>query len=110
MIVNPGDVVTVDFPGALGVKRHSAVVVSTQTYHTTRPDVVLCLLTSQTAGATGPTDYILQDWSSAGLHSPSALRAFLVTLPATSVIAIGHLSDRDWHEVQERLRKALAVT
>ena len=61
MIVNPGDVVTVDFPGALGVKRRPAVVVSTQTYHTTRTDVVLCLLTSQTAGATGPTDYILQD-------------------------------------------------
>ncbi|HLE25063.1 MAG TPA: type II toxin-antitoxin system PemK/MazF family toxin [Thermodesulfobacteriota bacterium] len=110
MMVNPGDVVTVDFPGALGVKRRPAVVVSTQTYHTTRPDVVLCLLTSQTAGATGPTDYILQDWSSAGLHSPSALRAFLATLPATSIIVIGHLSDRDWQEVQERLRIALAVT
>jgi mRNA interferase MazF len=50
-MVKPGDVVTVDFPGALGVKRRPAVVISTDTYHTTRPDVILGLLTSQTAGA-----------------------------------------------------------
>ncbi len=109
-MVKPGDVVTVDFPGALGVKRRPAVVVSTQTYHATRPDVVLGLLTSQTAGATEPMDHILQDWSIAGLHSPSAFRAFLATLPATSVVVIGHLSDRDWQEIRARLRVALAVT
>jgi mRNA-degrading endonuclease toxin of MazEF toxin-antitoxin module len=110
-MVKPADVVTVDFPAALGVKRRPAVVVSTQTYHATRPDVVLGLLTSsQTAGATGSTDHILQDWSIAGLHSPSAFRAFLATLPATSVVVIGHLSDRDWQEIRARLRVALAVT
>jgi len=109
-MVKPADVVTVDFPGALGVKRRPAVVVSTQTYHATRPDVVLGLLTSQTAEATGPTDHILQDWSIAGLHNPSAFRAFLATLPATSVVVIGHLSDRDWQEIRARLRIALAVT
>jgi len=108
-MVQPGDVVTVDSPGTLGVKRRPAVVVSTPTYHTTRPDVVLGLLTSQTDGATGPTDYLLQDWSTAGLHSSSAFRAFLATLPAASVVVIGHLSDRDWQEVQARLRIALAV-
>lgn len=109
-MVKPGDVVIVDFPGVSGIKRRPTVVVSTHTYHTTRPDIVLGLLTSQTAGATGPTDYILQDWSAAGLHNPSAFRAFLVTLPASSVVVIGHLSDRDWQEVQARLRIALAVT
>ena len=109
-MIKPGDVVTVDFPGALGVKRRPAVVISTDKYHTTRPDVVLGLLTSQVAGATGPTDYILQDWSAAGLHSVSAFRAFLATLPATNVVVIGHLTDRDWQEVQARLRIALAVT
>jgi mRNA interferase MazF len=98
-MVEPGDVVTVDFPGALGVKRRPAVVISTRTYHTTRPDVVLGLLTSQTAGAAGPTDYILKDWSAAGLHSSSAFRCFLATLPVTNVGVIGHLSDRDWQEV-----------
>lgn len=107
--LKPGDVVTVDFPGALGIKRRPAIVVSTHTYHTTRPDVMLGLLTSQIDGATAPTDYILQDWSTAGLHSSSAFRSFLATLPATSVVVIGHLSDHDWREIQARLRIALAV-
>ena len=107
--MKPGDVVKVDFPGAIGTKRRPPVVVSTDIYHANRPDVVLGLLTTQTAGATGPTDYILQDWSAAGLHNPSAFRVFLATLPATSVVKIGHLSDRAWQEVQARLRTGLAV-
>jgi len=108
-MIKPGDVVKVDFPGTLGIKRRPAVVVSTDVYHTTRPDMILGLLTTQTAGATGPTDYILQDWPTAGLHNPSAFRTFLATLPSTSVIVIGHLSDRDWQEIQARLRTGLAV-
>jgi len=64
-MVKPGDVVTVDFPGAQGLKRRPAVVVSTDPYHTARPDVVLGLLTSRILGATAATDYALQDWSSA---------------------------------------------
>lgn len=109
-MIQPADVVTVDFPGAKGIKRRAAVVVSTHTYHTTRPDVVLGLLTSQTAEPAGPTDYLLQGWSAAGLHSSTAFRAFFATLPVTSIVVIGHLSDRDWQEVQGRLRIALAVT
>ncbi len=108
-MVEPGDVVTVDFPGTLGTKRRPAVVVSTETYHASRPDVILALQTSQTTKAASPTDYILQDWSIAGLRNASALRSFLATVPASSVSVVGHLSSRDWQEVQARLRIALAV-
>ena len=38
---DPGDVVTVDFMGATGVKRRPAVVVSSERYHQHRPDLVL---------------------------------------------------------------------
>jgi len=109
-MVRPGDIVTVDFPGVTGIKRRPAVVVSTNTYHRTRPDAILGLLTSQVAAATGPTDCVLQDWQTAGLHSPSAFRAFLATLPTTSLTTIGHLSEQDWRKVQGCLRVALAVT
>jgi mRNA interferase MazF len=109
-MVKPGAVVTVDFPGATGIKRRPAVVVSTTTYHATRPDVILAVITSQTPSAAAPSDYVLQDWSAAGLHRPSAFRSFLVTLPAAAVASVvGQLSDRDWREVQTRLRVALAV-
>lgn len=108
-MIKPGDVVAVDFPGVLGIKRRPAVVLSTDVYHNNRPDVVLGLLTTQTAGAIGPTDYVLQDWPAAGLHNPSAFRVFLATLPATNIVKIGHLSDRDWNEIQIRLRIGWAV-
>lgn len=109
-MIQPGDVVTADFPGVTGTKRRPAVVVSTDAYHQHRPDAILALVTSQIGSATSPTDYVLQDWSAAGLHKPSAVRCFLFTLPRTDLVTIGRLSDTDWAEVQSRLKIAVAFT
>src|SRR5919106_5649110 len=87
----PGDVVTVDFPGATGVKRRPAVVVSSRIYHANRPDVILGVITTQIAGATTPLDYILQDWSAAGLRLPSAFRSYFATALLSDVREIGRL-------------------
>jgi mRNA interferase MazF len=105
-----GDVVLADFVGATGVKRRPAVVVSSDLYHAHHPDVVLSVLTSQVRGATTPTDYVLKDWTAAGLHAPSAFRAYMGTYAASAIRVIGRLSDRDWREVQTRLKLALAVS
>jgi mRNA interferase MazF len=105
---DPGDVVTVDFLGATGVKRRPAVVVSSQPYHQHRPDLVLGVLTSQLSQATTPLDYILEDWASAGLRQRSAFRAYFGMARPSSVRVIGHLSARDWEGVQTRLRIAFA--
>lgn len=107
-MVTPGDVVTVDFPGATGVKRRPAVVVSTELYHKTRPDVILGILSSQVADASTPSDYLLRDWTSAGLRKPSVFRCFLATLPATSVTIVDHLSSQDWDGVQNCLKAAIS--
>ena len=108
-MLKPGDVVVVDFPGVTGVKRRPAVVVSSDAYHSNRPDVILGLITSQVAGAIGPTDYALGDWAAAGLRLPSLFRSFLVTVPRTAVHQVaGHLSDKDWLAVRATLATALA--
>ncbi|MFB2972832.1 type II toxin-antitoxin system PemK/MazF family toxin [Aerosakkonema sp. BLCC-F183] len=108
MSFNPGDVVTVDFPGVTGIKRRPAVVLSSATYNTTRPDVIVGLITTQT-DALGTTDYILQDWATAGLRVASVFRSFIVTLPpSANLVLIGHLSERDWQEVRACLKVALA--
>ena len=73
---SPGDLVTADFPGVIGIKRRPAVVISTADYHTHRPDVILGIITTQIASATTPTDYVLRDWSIAGLNRPSAFPSF----------------------------------
>jgi len=107
-LFNPGDVVVIDFPGVAGVKRRPTVVVSSPVYHAARPDVVVGLITSQTA-AIGPTDYVLQDWAQAGLRVPSVFRSFFATLPSTThPVLVGQLSDRDWQGVCGCVRIALA--
>jgi mRNA interferase MazF len=98
------------FPGAAHTKRRPAVVVSTALYHQHRPDAVTGLLTTQTARATTPTGYILQDWQAAGLRQPSAFRAYFVTAEASDLTPIGDLSARDWQEVRSRLQPALAFS
>ncbi len=108
MTFNPGDVVTVDFPGVTGIKRRPAVVLSSSTYHGTRPDVIVGLITTQTT-ALGATDYPLQDWAAAGLRVASVFRSFIVTLPpSANLVLIGHLSEHDWKEVRACLKVALA--
>lgn len=106
----PGAVVLVDFPGVQGVKRRPAVVVSSDAYHAQRPDVIVALLTTNLKAATATTDYLLQDWQTAGLNQPSALRVYLAMVEQSVVgPAIGQLSANDWAEAQARLQIALSV-
>ncbi|MEO1095197.1 MAG: type II toxin-antitoxin system PemK/MazF family toxin [Cyanobacteria bacterium J06638_28] len=108
MNFNAGDVVIVDFPGVTGVKRRPAVVLSSATYHSSRPDVIIGLITSQTKGL-GVTDYILQDWQAAGLKVASVFRSFIVTLPRSAkLVVIGQLSEQDWQGVKACIQIALA--
>ena len=102
--------VVVDFPGVKGIKRRPAVVVSSDAYHSARPDVILGLITSQVAGSIGSTDHMLAGWSAAGLRLPSLFRSFRVTVPQTAVYDVaGHLSDRDWLAIRAKPGTALAL-
>lgn len=104
-----GMVVTSEFPGVVQTKRRPSVIVSSNAYHKERPDVILALLTTNTAVAKSSTDYILQDWSAANLKRPSAVRIFLFTLPKNKITKIGELSKRDWLEVQKRLQISIEI-
>jgi len=105
---NPGDLVSVDFPGITGIKRRPGVVLSSVTYHAIRPDIIVGLITSQIRGL-GATDYILQDWAASGLRVISTFRSFIVTLPVSAnIVRIGQLSERDWKAVRNCLKMAFA--
>ncbi|MBV9848478.1 MAG: type II toxin-antitoxin system PemK/MazF family toxin [Armatimonadetes bacterium] len=106
---SPGDVVLVNFPGAVETKRRPGIVVSATLYQTHRPDVIVGLLTTQISRATTSTDYVLQDWTQAGLHQPTAFRSYLITFASDDTRHIGHLSERDWQGVQACLARALAL-
>ena len=107
---DPGTVVLVNYVGVHVTKNRPSIVISRVLHQTTQHDAVVGLLTGNLAQVRGPTDYILQDWAAAGLHKPSAFRVFLSTKPLSDVFSVvGKLTDRDWQEVQARLRLALAV-
>ncbi len=112
MTFQRGDVLLVPFPFSdlSTTKARPAVVVSGSLYHTTEPDLVLAAITSQVAAATGPLDYVLADWQSAGLRFPSALKPVLFTLDPTLVLhEIGSLTPTDLTQVVQRLRRALEL-
>jgi mRNA interferase MazF len=108
VVFNPGDLVSVDFPGVTGMKRRPTVILSSATYHAIRPDIIVGLITSQMKGL-GSTDYVLQDWAESGLRVASVFRSFIVTIPvSTNIIRIGQLSERDWKAVRVCVKVALA--
>src|SRR5258706_10432029 len=106
-----GDVVSINFPGAVETKRRPAVVLSTAQYHVGRPDVIVGLLTSQVAKATASTDHVLTNWRGANLSKPTAFRSYIWTAPRTAIISrIGKLDAADWREVQGCLARAMEIS
>ena len=113
MAFNRGDVVLIPFPytDLSAVKTRPAVVVSSDLYHSVRPDVLLAYVSSQISQAHAALDYVLQDWTAAGLAKPSFVRPKVAAIePALVVYGVGTLSARDLGEVDRRLRQALALT
>jgi mRNA interferase MazF len=112
MAYRRGDVLLVPFPFSdlSTSKVRPAVVVSSDTYHATEPDLLLAALTTKVNTATRPTDYVLADWAQAGLRYSSALKLVLFTLaPERVEFRIGALTVHDLAEVDRRLRLALAL-
>ncbi|MBP9664880.1 MAG: type II toxin-antitoxin system PemK/MazF family toxin [Pyrinomonadaceae bacterium] len=103
-----GDVVIALFEGVQGIKPRPAIVISTDFYHAERPDTLLALVTTRIDKAVAATDVILHDWVEAGLDRPSAVRMFLNTQEQTGVRVVGTLSERDWTEVRDRVRRSIA--
>src|SRR5688500_15876082 len=107
---DPGDVVIVDFPGAVQRKRRPAVIISSGGYHAQRPDIIVGAITSNIARSTATTDHVLIDWQAAGLRVPSAFRVYLLTFDKSEIIRhIGRVSAADWASIQACVRIALAV-
>lgn len=105
MTFSDGDVVLVPFPyrDRLAERARPAVVVSSDLYNQ-QGDVAVAAITSHAPRFV--TDYALQDWTTAGLQFPSTVRMLLATVASTRILLhVGRLTDRDWTEVQARLRR-----
>ena len=112
MAFQRGDVVLVPFPFSdlSATKVRPAVVVSSNSYHASEPDLILAAITSKIAAVTGPFDYVLDDWEVSGLRLPSAFKPVLFTLdPARVVHHIGKVSRKDIAEINQKLQSILGI-
>jgi len=108
-----GDVVLVDFPfvDRFGSKHRPALIVSGGNYHSERHrDVIVAVTSTQVHKYRGSTDYLLNDWQTAGLSQPSVVRSTLLTILSARISRrIGHLSDADLGQVELRLKTSLEL-
>ncbi len=111
-----GDVISVVYhPATTGPQRitkpRPMVIISTDTYHSERPqDVVAALVTSKVAKYKGATDYALRDWRNAGLNTPSAVRCTLATIEHSQMGGkVGTLSASGLRGVETVLKRALGL-
>ncbi len=101
-----GQIVLVRFPftDQRGSKQRPAVVVSSVAYNQARPDIILMAVTSQIRAKTGFGEAAIEDWQTAGLLKPSAIKPIVFTADKTIVRKVlGQLSDKD----QENLKAVI---
>lgn len=108
----PRDVVLVEFPFSdmTGSKLRPAVVVSSPSYPDCENEVIVLMITSQIERAACETDCPLWDWQDAGLKTVSAVRCRPATIRIERVKSrLGRLSEQDWQQVRECLRRAFEL-
>ena len=93
-----GDVVLVPFPftDQSAAKKRPAVVISSQAYHSERPDLIIMAITSQVRPAQTVGEIIVTDWQGAGLLKPSAIKPVIATIERGLIIKVlGQLKIED---------------
>jgi len=106
--VKPGDVVIGILTGAIETKVRPAVVIASETYLREHPDVLVAILTTKIPRRLAQSDYVLEEWQSAGLRTESCFRAYVLTVHVSELTVIGHLSERDWKGVLSCVQSAFA--
>lgn len=104
-----GDVILVQFPftDGSGSKKRTALVVSSDLYNSTTPDVLIASLTSNLTAVSHPGDHVLVDWKAANLLFPSLAQTKIATVEASSIERkLGELSPSDFAAFAAGLRQA----
>jgi mRNA interferase MazF len=107
-----GDVVLVEFPFTSGMasKRRPAVVVSSDTYNQSSPDLIILSVTSHLGAVAHPGDHIVHDWNEAGLLKPSLVQTKVATVERGLIVrSLGKLSSRDQEAVDAGIGLALGL-
>lgn len=105
-----GDIILVPFPftDQSATKKRPAVVISSKRYNEQRPDLIIMAVTSQIKPAAIIGEVIIQDWQTAGLLKPSAIKPVITTIEKPLVIkTMGQLKQNDQKALQESVKGIL---
>jgi mRNA interferase MazF len=106
-----GDVVAVKFVFAdeKGIKRRPALIVSSDSYHGHRQEVIVAAITSN-VGRVLAGDYTVEAWRESGLIYPSVVTGIVRTIKLDMISEkLGELPATEAREVDDRLRESLAL-
>lgn len=112
MAFQRGDIVLIPFPftDLSATKTRPAVVVSSDSYHHHRSELLLAYVSSQMTRANEAIDYVLADWQKEGLPKPSFVRPKIAAIESTLIVhQIGKLTTRDLTEIDRRLIRVMAL-
>ena len=107
---NRGDVILVPFPFSdqTVTKKRPAIVVSSDTYNSISPDIVIMAITGQTRGPFGVGEFLIEDWQGAGLLKPSAVKSAISTIEQSLVLKLlGRFSSEDLSTLEKALKELL---
>ena len=105
-----GDVILVPFPftnGSSGKKR-PAIVISSDSYDRSKPDVILIAVTSQVNTELRFGEALVNNWSAAGLLKPSVIKPVIATVEKNLVIRkLGKLEAPDLEVLESILQQII---
>ena len=104
------DLVIVPFPFSDGItlKKRPAVVISSNQYQQSRPDVILLAITSRIRNPLGYGEAVIQDWQQAGLMKPSIFKPLVFSLEASRILMkLGTLTYGDRERLAEILQQII---
>ena len=107
-----GDVILVPFPftDQSTSKKRPAVVISSEIYNRSKPDLILIAVTSQVSVGLEYGEVLISDWSAAGLLKLSAIKPVITTIEQTLVIkGLGTLQFSDIQALESILQQIINV-
>lgn len=107
----PGDVVLVPFPFGqrAGGRKRPALIISGTGYNQGTGQLIIAQVTGRVSGSSRVGDYLVQDWSAAGLIGPSIVRARVATVESGLVLRkLGSLTTEDFAAALIALQSVIA--
>lgn len=107
-----GDVLfaEIQFSGSIGRKRRPAVVLSVGAFHRAGSKLIVAGLTGTVSPPFRLGDVLIQDWQSAGLAKPSAMKNLITTVDRNEIVRVlGRLTPADFANVEQGIAEVIGL-